>query len=40
VNVGWHLINVEVDLDRSVSGWLGRFDWETSGPMIYGSLLW
>lgn len=40
VNVGWHLINVEVDLDRSVSGWLGRFDWETRGPMIYGSLLW
>ena len=40
VGVGWHLINVMVDLDRSVSGWKGRFDWETRGLMLYGRLAW
>jgi hypothetical protein len=40
VGVGWHLINVAVDLDRSVSGWQGRFNWETRGAMLYGRLIW
>jgi len=40
LGVGWHLINVAVDLDRSVSGWQGRFDWETRGFLFYGSLAW
>lgn len=40
VGVGLHLINVAVDLDRSVSGWQGRFDWETRGLMLYGRLMW
>lgn len=37
---GWHVINVRVDLDRSVSGWQGRFDWQTRGLMLYGRLAW
>ena len=40
VGAGWHLINVAVDLDRSVSGWQGRFNWETHGLMLYGRLMW
>lgn len=40
LGVGWHLINLAVDLDRSVSGWQGRFDWETHGLMLYGRLIW
>ena len=40
IGAGWHLINVTVDLDRSVSGWQGRFDWETRGLMLYGRLVW
>ena len=40
IGAGWHLINVTVDLDRSVSGWQGRFDWETHGLMLYGRLVW
>ncbi len=37
---GWHLINVTVDLNRPVSGWQGRFDWETRGLMLFGRLVW
>jgi hypothetical protein len=40
VGVGWHLINVAVDLDRPVSGWKGRFNWETRGAILYGRLKW
>ena len=40
LGVGWHLIDVAVDLDRSVSGWQGRFDWESRGFMFYASLTW
>jgi hypothetical protein len=40
VGGGWHVINVVVNLDRPVSGWQGRFDWETSGLMLYGRLTW
>ena len=40
IGAGWHLINVTVDLDKSVSGWQGRFDWETRGLMLYGRLVW
>ena len=40
VGAGWHLINVVVNLDRPVSGWQGRFDWETRGLMLYGRLMW
>jgi hypothetical protein len=40
VGAGWHLINLAVDLDKSVSGWQGRFDWETRGLMLYGRLIW
>jgi hypothetical protein len=38
VGAGWHLIDVTVDIDRS--GWRGRFDWRTTGIMLYGRLLW
>ena len=40
IGAGWHLINVTVDLDKSVSGWQGRFDWDTRGLMLYGRLVW
>jgi hypothetical protein len=40
VGAGWHLINVTVNLDRPVSGWQGRLDWETRGLMAYGRLIW
>lgn len=40
LGVGWHWIDIEVDLDKSVSGWRGRLDWETHGLMFYGSLDW
>jgi hypothetical protein len=40
MGAGWHLINVTVNLNRPVSGWQGRFDWETRGLMLYGRLLW
>ena len=40
VGAGWHFISVLVDLDKSVSGWQGRFDWETRGLMLYGRLMW
>jgi len=40
VGAGWHHISVIANLDRSVSGWQGRFDWEARGLMLYGRLLW
>lgn len=40
LGAGWHLINVTVDLNRPVSGWQGRFDWETRGLMLFGRLVW
>ena len=40
IGAGWHWINVTVDLDKPVSGWRGRFDWETRGLMLYGRLVW
>jgi len=40
IGAGWHWISVTVDLDRSVSGWQGRFDWDTRGLMLYGRLVW
>lgn len=40
LGAGWHLIDVIVDLDRSVSGWRGRFDWQTRGFLLYGRLVW
>ncbi len=40
IGAGLHWINVIVDLNRPVSGWKGRFDWETRGLMFYGRLVW
>jgi hypothetical protein len=40
MGAGLHLINVTVDLNRPVSGWQGRFDWETRGLMLFGRLVW
>jgi hypothetical protein len=40
IGAGWHLINVTVDLNKPVSGWQGRFDWETRGLMLFGRLVW
>lgn len=40
IGAGWHLINVDVNLDRSVSDWQGRFNWETRGILLYGRLIW
>jgi len=40
VGAGWHWIKVTVDLDRPVSGWKGRINWDTRGLMLYGRLVW
>ena len=40
VGAGWHWIKVTVDLNKPVSGWKGRFDWDTRGLMLYGRLVW
>ena len=40
MGAGLHWIDVTVDLNRPVSGWKGRFDWNTRGLMLYGRLMW
>jgi len=40
IGAGLHWIDVNVQLNRPVSGWKGLFEWDTRGIMLYGKLMW
>jgi hypothetical protein len=40
LGVGWQYIDIEVDLDKSYSGWKGELDWQIQGLMLFGRFTW